>query len=521
MLHVGTAFPARLVASTLLERSIAKMAESSVMKNSVISRKFSATKGLTISSTFDKYVRTSKSASTSASDKKEGNSDKEKFEGKGLLGSLNNYVRSGNVKAKNDNFKPGNDNIKPEEMPKHGVLYSKLSNPADMPAPPWKEAASIIIAARTSLSEVVGNDLGNLMGAAVRKKNTRCDYRLLMVKRSSLSSFMANAYVFPGGLVELADFSPRWYEVFERLGVSRESLEAQICTSVVGPRPAMITNPSTLAGADRKGQTFLSADIALRIAAIRETFEETGILLLTKPPKHGTKISSDLLFSMKDNSSLNLIEWRDRIHEDPLNFIELCLETGTCPNLWSLYEWWDWLTPTSVGHRRYDTMFYLCCLDKQPEVVLDQSEVITLKWCAPDDMLEEHFNNSVFLAPPQVYELSRMHHLRSYVQLQQFAQKRSTEGVQQWLPVIATAQDGALSLLPGDDMYPEEPDYFGRQPGPDYPFTLSELQSRVRHFHRMAVQGPICTAYCNITPGCGHLQPLTYRPTQPIVQSYL
>lgn len=391
----------------------------------------------------------------------------------------------------------------------------------NMPAPPWKEAASLIITARATRQEVVGNSLHKIMGAAKWNNITKCDYRLLMVKRSSLSSFMANAYVFPGGLVELADFSPRWYEVFEALGVSRESLNT-FCTSVTGPRPSMITNPSTLSGADRKGTDFLPADIALRIAAIRETFEETGILLLTKPPKEGNKISSDLLFSMKgENSNINLVEWRDRIHEDPLNFIDLCLESKTCPNLWSLYEWWDWLTPTSVGHRRYDTMFYLCCLEKQPEVVLDQSEVITLKWCTPEGMLEEHSSNAVFLAPPQVYELSRMHHLSSYTSLQSFAQKRCIQGVEQWLPVIATAKDGALSLLPGDDMYPKKPDYFGRAPGPDYPYTLDELQARVTCAHRMNVQGPICTAFCNITPPCGHLQPLTYRPSQPIVQSYL
>ena len=39
------------------------------------------------------------------------------------------------------------------------------------------------------------------------------DYRVLMVKRSSKSKFMPNAYVFPGGVVAEADTSGSWLEV--------------------------------------------------------------------------------------------------------------------------------------------------------------------------------------------------------------------------------------------------------------------------------------------------------------------
>ena len=39
------------------------------------------------------------------------------------------------------------------------------------------------------------------------------DYRVLMVKRSSKSKFMPNAYVFPGGVVAEADTSGGWLEV--------------------------------------------------------------------------------------------------------------------------------------------------------------------------------------------------------------------------------------------------------------------------------------------------------------------
>ncbi|GFY44166.1 nucleoside diphosphate-linked moiety X motif 19 [Trichonephila inaurata madagascariensis] len=248
--------------------------------------------------------------------------------------------------------------------------------------PPWREAASVMIVVRTSLQELVGNNLASMMNRA-RSSNQQpvsknhCDYRLLMVKRSGLSSFMANAYVYPGGLVEIADYSPRWYDVFRARGISKGSLK-EFGNRVKGPRPLIITESVTLQCAgvplnqntDREDAP-LPPDVALRIAAIRETFEETGVLLMTR----GENAPSSLSWY----EGVDLVAWQERIRQDPIAFADFCLEAKVCPDIWSLYEWWDWLTPTSVGHRRYDTMFYVCCLEKQPEVVLDHSEVVTLK----------------------------------------------------------------------------------------------------------------------------------------------
>jgi nucleoside diphosphate-linked moiety X motif protein 19 len=64
-------------------------------------------------------------------------------------------------------------------------------------------------------------------------------------------------------------------------------------------------------------------------------------------------------------------------------------------------------------------------------------------------MLEEHYQERVFLAPPQVYELSRIHNLPNFKSVQEFALKRQTMGVERWLPVISTYNNGALSVLPG------------------------------------------------------------------------
>ncbi|XP_040077135.1 nucleoside diphosphate-linked moiety X motif 19 isoform X1 [Ixodes scapularis] len=399
-------------------------------------------------------------------------------------------------------------------------LYRESSHTA-MSAPPWKEAASLIVVSRAPLRDVVGRDLASAMIATVwnnqsKQRVSRCDYRVLMVKRSSLSSFMANAYVYPGGLCERCDFSADWWDVFEAAGASRESLLRDVCGRTLGPRPPMIEKPITLSHQNLRPEDHLPGDLAYRISAIRETFEETGVLLLTKAPRASCSVTTEAV-----SEGFDATQWRQRLREDPANFAKICREVGLCPNVWALHEWWDWLTPISVGHRRYDTMFYLCCLDKQPEVVLDQSEVITLKWCTPEGMLEDYSTGAVFLAPPQVYETSRLLNMSSFSALSEFACSRAVEGCEQWMPVIASANDGAVSLLPGDDLYPDDPDYYGRGPGPEYPFNLEELRKRCQNLHRMEVQGPLCTAFCNITPPKGHLQPLTFKGPPSLVPSML
>lgn len=44
------------------------------------------------------------------------------------------------------------------------------------------------------------------------------------------------------------------------------------------------------------------------------------------------------------------------------------------PDVWSLSEWSNWLTPASLS-KRFDTMFYLCFLDNEPTVLHDEKEM--------------------------------------------------------------------------------------------------------------------------------------------------
>jgi 8-oxo-dGTP pyrophosphatase MutT (NUDIX family) len=81
--------------------------------------------------------------------------------------------------------------------------------------------------------------------------------RLLMGKRNSLAKFMPDKFVFPGGRIELAD---RHLPIADAL---HPIVEAKLMARVQRPTRSRAR--------------------ALALAAIRETFEETGILLGSRP----------------------------------------------------------------------------------------------------------------------------------------------------------------------------------------------------------------------------------------------
>ena len=130
----------------------------------------------------------------------------------------------------------------------------------------------------------------------------------------------------------------------------------------------------------------------------------------------------------------------------------------------TITEWSDWLTPTDLheqGRRRFDTIFYQTSLQTIPTTLLDQQEVTAVQWTDPASILQQFYNKELWLAPPQVYELSKLLRFTDLDNLDRVSRDRQQHGLSTWLPVRMECQDGLLSLLPGDFMYPSDPDYIG------------------------------------------------------------
>nr|XP_026693998.1 nucleoside diphosphate-linked moiety X motif 19-like isoform X3 [Ciona intestinalis] len=271
-----------------------------------------------------------------------------------------------------------------------------------------------------------------------------------MLKRSSKASFFPNAYVFPGGNIDKADSSFRWFSVFHLLTRNVESLGQNF---IVHQHDEM-RSPMFKNGKNNVNSG-LPNEISLRISAIRETFEETGILIA-----HSTHENS-MSPLPENNWYCSVIEWdhaeveiwRSKVREDANEFLNLCIQNKYVPDIWALHEWSNWLTPTFMpkkNSKRYDTVFYKACLKSPPSYTKqDNSEVICLNWESPSTTLLSYHNQKIILAPPQVYELGRLLNFKQHQVLARFTSKRRLKGLSRWLPVRAQSTDGVLmSLLP-------------------------------------------------------------------------
>ena len=109
--------------------------------------------------------------------------------------------------------------------------------------------------------------------------------------------------MFPGGVLDEADCSREWLDLF--------------------PKQTMINNlihsKDRLALYSKVPSDSIIGELAFRICAIREAFEETGILL-ARPLSQLMNASQSCYYQ----SSHSIIDqWRDRVCDDASNFIQL------------------------------------------------------------------------------------------------------------------------------------------------------------------------------------------------------
>ena len=220
---------------------------------------------------------------------------------------------------------------------------------------PWREAASLLLVAPTTV-------------------NGQTTFSFLTMKRSSQSSFMPNGIVFPGGTVSPADSSAEWTKIFERAGTNVRQFKYMHPNAHRPEIYKVDTDPDQL-----------SREVSLRITAIRETFEECGILL-----SRGIDMTDNKTTTAENPPGLRdpdvIIKWQKIVKDKPESFLELCDNHAVVPDLQRLSEWSNFLTPCTYENRqRFDTIFYMAIVPTQLPLVIDtyeaeSAEVIELEY---------------------------------------------------------------------------------------------------------------------------------------------
>ena len=163
-------------------------------------------------------------------------------------------------------------------------------------------------------------------------------FEVLMVKRHHQIDFASGALVFPGGKLHAGDHDPAWAE--RALGWHQT--------------PA--------------------AERPLRIAAIREAYEETGILL----GRHAD--GSHFAGSTAAAAA------RDDVAMDRRAFLHLVAEVDLKIDLDALTVFAHWIAP-AMAPKRFDTMFYIAAAPPDQLAVCDGYETVDAEWIAPNEIL--------------------------------------------------------------------------------------------------------------------------------------
>lgn len=368
---------------------------------------------------------------------------------------------------------------------------------------PWRYAATSMIAARSGPQSSA----------------------FLVVQRSGKNRHLPDTVVFPGGVVEhRADFDTSWLPILKSSGLSLSPLFPASSGSSAN-RPATFIEysrncaqiaPNNKNNSNSQSSHVLPAELGFRLAAIRETFEETGLLLCravagtAQTLTAGTTVNTGTIIC--DTGSAEVAEWRSHVQNDASCLKLLCKQLKLVPDVWALREWSCWLTPVLRRQRRHDTAFFVVCLDRQCSDILlhaDQTETAHIEWASSGQLLERHGAGKLSLMPPQIYELGRLSSLAQWCHLDEFSRNRSQLGCRREFPVIYRTASGAIvGLLQGDDQYPETPDFLGELAEdeelpllPDRSVTNLHRSINMKEFH------------CNITPNHGHLPPAVKSPT--------
>jgi 8-oxo-dGTP pyrophosphatase MutT (NUDIX family) len=224
-------------------------------------------------------------------------------------------------------------------------------------------------------------------------------WELFMVRRHVRSEFAADVYVFPGGKIDAAD----------RDSALEPFLDARL-SSDVPDAPAF------------------------RVGAIREVFEEAGVLLTTG----STPLDGDLIDS-----------FRSSLRRGEIGLKEIAPSANLRLAVSRLHPFARWITPVSMP-RRFDTWFYVARFPAGQTPWHDEVETVDSLWISPDEALRRYRNGDFPLVFVTEKLLERMARYRS---IDELIGSVTASDLQPVMPKVVERDGLRTFLLPGEPGY--------------------------------------------------------------------
>lgn len=204
---------------------------------------------------------------------------------------------------------------------------------------------------------------------------------VLLVRRHGNSNVLGGVHVFPGGKLDAAD--------------------RQVDPVALDRSPHDCAQSLNESGLDAE------TALGLHVAALRETFEESGLLL-------GQVHQAELAANVRERTAAGT------------GFALALQQLGCTVPTASVWPWSRWITPRvpSVTNKRFDTRFFVAAAPAGQVAEHCTFEATEAVWLAPRLGLERYWAGEIDLAPPQIMSLCQLSHLHTVAQVMATAQGR-------------------------------------------------------------------------------------------------
>ncbi len=189
--------------------------------------------------------------------------------------------------------------------------------------------------------------------------------KILMVQRNIKTIFGGGMWVFPGGRVDKSDQSPTLH------ALSADKTDQ--CASNI------LTLPN--------------GGLDYYLAAIRETFEESGILLAIN------KTTQEQLNFNHKHIANKFITYRTNLNNQAQTFEEIIRKENLMLATKNMHYVARWITPNGPP-RRFDARFFVAQAPSSQMAIHDNNEIVNSIWLSPQEILKQHSNGSMQLMEP-------------------------------------------------------------------------------------------------------------------------
>jgi 8-oxo-dGTP pyrophosphatase MutT (NUDIX family) len=248
---------------------------------------------------------------------------------------------------------------------------------------------------------------------------------VFMVRRHERAAFMARAYVFPGGAVDAADRA---------------------------------TDPALVNGLDHARRQLPALDpidaVAHHVAAVRELFEEAGILLATDRGGVFPDVTNPVI---RDRFERH----RCDVQTGAATFGRVLAAEDLRAAADALVLVSHWVTPPMVDTRRFDTRFFGARLPPDQHPVHDDRETTDGRWTRASEAIQAAERREIILPPPTWITLRELADFESVAGILAWAASRRVERRE---PHRLERDGSRVLVMP----HPEHVDRWGRA---DTPFA--------------------------------------------------